>query len=375
MELKPNIAIFFGGESVEHDISVLTGMQVINAISDKYNIYPIYIDRTGKWFLKIGVKNVDDINKIKVRQVNVISCDNYLYSFKKKICEIHSAVLAMHGRYGEDGALQGILECSNIPYTSCDIKSSALTMDKISMKKYFEICDAPVLEYFCVNLSVWQRQKEVVLSMAKDFGYPLIVKPSKLGSSIGISLAEDENGLIKAIELALEFDKNLLIERAVKDLVEVNASCFSYKGELMVSELERPIKSDEILSFEDKYKRGGKSTKGGTGHSGGKGGGMASLSRVIPADITSDIYNHIVELVKKIYIDFGCSGVIRCDFILNGEKVYVNEINSIPGSLAFYLWQAKGISFTALLNMLIEDSLWRKQNDDCIKVFNSGLIK
>jgi len=185
------------------------------------------------------------------------------------------------------------------------------------------------------------------------------------------------------VELGFEFDKNLLVERAVTNLVEVNASCFSYKGEVMVSELERPIKSDKILSFNDKYNRGGKGSKGGTrgnGAKGGKGdncvdgGGMASLSRVIPADINKDKYNQIIELVKKIYIDFECSGVIRCDFILDGDKVYVNEINSIPGSLAFYLWETKGISFQRLIDKMIEDSLWRKQNDDCIKIFKSNLI-
>lgn len=372
MELKPNIVIFFGGRSVEHDISVLTGLQVVNAISDRYNIYPIYIDIDGRWILKQGAKNIEDIKK-NSKQVNVIPGDNYLYCGKKRLFEVHAAILAMHGSYGEDGALQGILECSNIAYTSCDIKASAITMDKISMKKYFEVCGVPVIEYFYVNSDLWQKQKDIVFNNAKQLGYPLIVKPSKLGSSIGINLAENENELINAIEVGLQFDKKLLIERVVKDLIEVNASCFSYKGDIMVSELERPIKTDKILSFADKYKGGGKGGKGGAGGNGGK-GGMASLSRIIPADIDADTYNQIVNLVKKVYIDFECNGVIRCDFILDNGKVYVNEINSIPGSFAFYLWQEKGVSFSKLLDMMIEDCLWRKQNDDCIKVFKSGLI-
>lgn len=370
MELKPNIAVFFGGESVEHDVSVLSGLQVLNAISDKYNIYPIYIDRQGVWNLKIGVKNIEDLKKIKGRRVNVVCGDNHLFAFKKEICELHSAVLVLHGNHGEDGSIQGVLECSNIPYTSCNVKSSALTMDKISMKKYFEACDLPVVEYFTVNKKSWQADKYSILKNVETIGYPLIVKPNRLGSSIGISLAESSQEFINAIELAFEFDKDLLVERAVKNLVEVNASCFSYKDEVMVSELERPIKSDEILSFEDKYKKGGKGSKGSKNVS----AGMASLSRIIPADINVDIYNKIVELTKKVYLDFDCSGVIRCDFILDGDKIYVNEINSIPGSMAFYLWEKKGICFTKLLDMLIEDSLFRKQNDDCIKVFKSGLI-
>jgi len=166
MELKPNIVVFFGGKSVEHDISVLTGLQVVNAMSDRYNIYPIYIDRDGKWLLKKGVKSVEDIKHIQGKKVYVMSGDNNLYMRNKKICEVHVALLAMHGNQGEDGALQGVLECSNIPYTSCDIKSSAITMDKISMKRYFEIFNAPVLDYFCLKIKTWQTSKEYVLNHA-----------------------------------------------------------------------------------------------------------------------------------------------------------------------------------------------------------------
>ena len=369
MSLKTNVAIFFGGASVEHDISVLTGLQVINAIDNSiYNIYPIYIDRDGKWFLKRGVKDVFSVKRIKGKRVFLMGGDSALYSKHKKICDIHVALLAMHGRLGEDGALQGILECSGIPYTSSNIKASAITMDKIAMKKFFEVNNLPVLNYFTVSSNEWINEREKIFYQALKMGYPLIVKPSGLGSSIGISKAQNENELNSAIELALSYDKNLLIERAVQNLVEVNVACFSYKGAIMVSELERPIKNDEILSFNDKYRKNGKGAKDINSN------GMASLTRIIPADIDNDLYIEIVEYVKKAYKVFNCSGVIRCDFIIENNTVYLNEINSIPGSLAFYLWEAKGIKFKNFINMLIDDSLWRKQNDNCIKVFRSGLL-
>lgn len=359
--MKKNIAVLFGGKSSEHDISVLTGFQVVNNLDkNKYRIFPIYITQQNEWFL---IKKIEDVNKIKnkisknkfLRKISF--CDENAGLYAKNVLKsykfmqkIDSCIVALHGMNGEDGVVQGLLEMHNVPYSSCELCSSAICLDKVFTKiilKYFGYEQAEFL--VC--------KKKEYENFSLKFDFPVVVKPARLGSSIGISFCKNNEEFFNAMKLAFMFDNKVIIEKAVENLVEYNCAVTTFCGKILASEIEQPIKSESILSFSDKYlnSSSGKNQKG-----------MKNLSRIIPAKISRSLQNKITELSKKLYEDFECSGVVRIDFMFDSitKKLYVNEINTIPGSMAFYLFKNKGISFSQLLDGLIVESFEKANKKD-----------
>jgi D-alanine-D-alanine ligase len=355
-----NVAILFGGKSPEHEVSVISANQAIEALKghDRYNIIPIYVSKKGDWYTHEKLSNLKNYKDLSVllkesHQVDVsLSRKSFFYTttgfFKKTVeFKIDVAFPVFHGRHGEDGGVQGLFELMDIPYVGSNVLASATTMDKVASKMILRECGINTLPYDWCYSDEWLLKPNVILDeIEAKFTYPLIVKPSDLGSSIGISKANNRDGLEEAIHQASTYSTRILIEPAITNLREINCSVMGTHGAMETSVCEQPVGSDEILSFTDKYKSGGsKSSKG-----------MTSLKRKIPADITPEQEVIIKSMAKATFKAFDSSGLVRIDFMIdltNGE-IYVNEINTIPGSLSFYLWQYSDINFTQLCERLLK---------------------
>ena len=360
-----NMAVIFGGRSVEHDVSIVTGLQWIENASQQYTIIPIYITRNGNWYTGDRLLDVDFLRNFDENTKGVYAAfippdsgkkelqvfEKGLFGNRVRSVEIDVAVLAMHGMNGEDGTLQGLLELADIPYTSAGVLGSAVGMDKIAAKAFFTGNNFPVLEYVWITRDEWAKHKEEALDKIEAaLPYPVFVKPSNLGSSIGINKGKDRATLSDAIDVAVHYDRRIIIERGVESLIEINCSAMGFGDEVQASLCEQPIAWQEFLTYEDKYLQGGK------GKTSGAGEGMASLSRQIPADIPEALTKAIQQLTTDVFRSLDCKGVVRIDYIYDtqNEKLYINEINSIPGSFAFYLWEPLGISYTMLIDKLVE---------------------
>ncbi len=263
----------------------------------------------------------------------------------ERVATLDVVMPVLHGLNGEDGTLQGMLELFNVPYTSAGVMGSAVGMDKITMKLLFKGCGFPVVEGVWFDRGRWSRERDGVMDECEDrLGFPLIVKPANLGSSIGINVAHDRQQLEDAIETAVAYDHRVLVEKAITPLREVNCAVLGYGDDVETSELEMPVTQEEFLTFEGKYTRNAKGA-----------GGMASQVRVIPAPISEKAAQTVRDLAVRAFHAMDLKGVVRIDFILDeNENVFINEANTIPGSLAFYLWEPKGISFAALLDGMVE---------------------
>ena len=352
--MKKNIVVLFGGRSTEHDISIITGMQTLNALDkNKYNVVPIYISREGTWFsgkplFFIETFKAFEKKKKGVIEVSILPSSKALFQHTKlrlkKLLYIDCAVFCMHGINGEDGTLQGLFELANIPYTSSGVLSSAITIDKVFMKKIFENLRLPILPYFYFNSNNYTFSK-VLTRVKKEFDFPVIIKPARLGSSIGIKVCRTEQELEEGINLAKQFDNKIIIETLVENLREINCSVLGYLNECKTSSLEEPINHKNILSFEDKYlnKTGEKTQKN------------FNFLRILPAKLDKNLEKRIKTMSELIFKEFECKGVIRIDYIIDEDKneLFINEVNTIPGSLSFYLWKEKGTSFEVLLDELI----------------------
>lgn len=362
------LGIIFGGVTCEHDVSIVTGLQLIeNANKEKYEIYPIYIHSNGEWYTGRELLNAHIYKEFEKHEGNLkkaiippnkkglLILGTGLFS-KNEFIPLDVVIPAMHGMNGEDGTLQGLLELANIPYTSSGVLGASIGMDKILMKKVYEAHELPVLPYTYFNRDEWNNNKEEVLRKIEEkLTYPMFVKPSNLGSSIGISKAKDKAGLIEAIEIAINYDERVIVEKGVENLTEINCSALGIGDEVEASVCEEPVSWEDFLTFDEKYMRGAKSSKG-TKTAGVKQGGMANMDRRIPANITDEKTKEIQELTKKAFKALNSKGVSRIDFIIDKdtEKVYINEINTIPGSFAFYLWQYNKISYSELIDKIVE---------------------
>lgn len=375
--MKLRVAVIYGSRTCEHDVSIVSALQAMdNLDKNEYDVVPVYIARDGQWYTGQLLRNIAFYSAFRPQLVNhvapVMSDDGKLtlmpvssiapHGFKGMIkvlmsnmnlgedtvekCDVVLPV--MHGMNGEDGTLQGLLELFNVPYTSSGVLGSALGMDKIAMKQFFRGCGLPVVDGMWFSRAEWQENREGVLARVEaSCRYPMYVKPANLGSSIGISRAIDRESLIKAIETAVEYDRRILVERGIEKPVEINCSALRIKGEVRASLCEMPASWEEFLTFDDKYLRGSKS---------GKGQGMESLARKVPAPISDELTARIRQMTQQVYRAMDCKGVVRIDYMLDGDDLYINEINIIPGSLAFYLWEPLGISFKDMLDCMIEDA-------------------
>jgi len=380
--MKKNIAVIFGGESTEHDISILTGIQVANALEkQKYNVLPIYISNDGKWYIGKQLLKVDFYNnycKKRLKQVAILPNSSYLYIKKfgkyKKYTKIDCTILALHGKNGEDGTIQGLLELAKIPYSSGDVFASSVGLNKQKMKELFVANKIPICKYAAIT-------KKQFDSKNFDFTkiqFPAIVKPNCLGSSIGISVCKNIDELNDAINLAFCFDQTVLIEKCIENLKEVNISVLGNGEDCICSVTEQPI-SNGLLSFEKKYltNKTKQQNSSKTVQNYGSKNGMQNADRVIPADITKSQQKTIENLAKKIFAITNSKGVVRIDFMIDTKtnKIYANEINTIPGSFAFYLWQKSNLQFDKLLDMVIDIAIRDKiQRQRLTTKFNSTVL-
>ena len=372
--MKTNVAVFFGGRSVEHEISVISALQAINAFNkDKYEIIPIYISKQGRWYTGpqlLDIRNYRDMNALTAASEEVYMRPEYgdynVYKanpggglFSKKnpvVTTLHAAIPVLHGTHGEDGIFEGVLETIGIPFAGCDTLSSANGMDKITMKMILKSEGIPVVNYVWFTDYQWQQNHEVWLDkVEKELGYPVIVKPANLGSSVGISKASDRAALTEAIDNATKFAERIIVEHMVEQLKEINCSVLGDADEHQSSVCEEPIKSGDFLSYEDKYMGGTKTDAG-----------MQSSDKRIPADLPEAVSEKIRHIAGETFRVLSCHGVSRVDVMIDEKDgaIYVNEINTIPGSLSFYLWEASGISFEQLMDRLVQLALKRKRLQD-----------
>ncbi|WP_428328979.1 D-alanine--D-alanine ligase family protein [Mucilaginibacter sp.] len=364
--MKIKVGVIFGGRSVEHEISVISALQAISAFDkNSYEITPIYITKNGKWYTGAELLNVDNYKNIETLldksteiylsptygDFTINSVQSSIFK-NKEIGKIDVAFPIIHGSNGEDGSLQGLLELKGIPYVGCDVLSSAVGMDKIMMKMVLKESKLPVVDYTWFTDRSWHTDQKNILATINKIGFPVIVKPSNLGSSVGVSKAANEADLIDAVELAGRFSNRILVEHMVVNLKEINCSVLGDAAIQNASVCEEPLGGGDILSYKDKY-----ITKGGSSK------GMSTLKRQIPANISAELSEKIQDLAKETFRVLSCSGVSRIDFLVDkdNDSVYVNEINTIPGSLSFYLWEATGKNFGQLLKEMIDIALKRQR--------------
>lgn len=378
-----NVGVLIGGRSVEHEVAVITAMQMIENIDKtKYKVFPIYINNDGKWLVGEGLEKFEtyknkDFSKCKEVFLNPKYQDRSFYTLEEKTfsgglfakeekamvlekyCTIDVMLLGLHGTNSEDGSIQGLLETMGIPYTGGNVVSSAVGMDKVLMKDVYKEYNIPVVDYEWFYRDAWLSNQESIIGKLERMKYPMIVKPSNLGSSIGINLAKNRDELIYAIEVAKEYDKKIIVEEAVENLREINCAVLGYQDELITSVLEEPIGWKEVQSFENKYNKDGGTT------------------RRIPADLPKDIEEKIEFYAKEAFRVINCSGTARIDFLLDDKSnVYVNEINTLPGSSSYHLWEKKGIDFTELIDKLIDFALRESKDNQANMVkFESDIFE
>ncbi len=362
--MKKTIGVIFGSRSCEREVAIISAVQLMRHIdTEKYNTVPVYIDETGNWYTGEKLMDINTYKPFRGDQNGIVKVFPDLSSasgalltlnrgtglFSREKIEIAARIdvyiVVMHGLNGEDGTLQGLLELANVPYTSTGVAGSALGMDKIMMKQFFRGAGLPVLPGIWFSRSTFRSDRDSVAEQVeKEIGYPVFVKPANLGSSIGVSRADDRESLYDSLELAFEYDRRVLVEKGLDKPVELNCSVKGYDDDVQASPIEMPLNSDGFLDFGDKYLASGGSK------------GMASLHRVLPAPIEDSLRDEIQAMSRTIFRLLDCKGVVRIDYMFDreSEKIYITEINTIPGSLAFYLWENAGIPYSSLINDMIE---------------------
>lgn len=363
--MKPVIGVFFGGNSVEHEVSVISGLQALNSLNkDKYDAVAVYMTRSGEFYAGEAAARIEEYADLpalvkKCERVVPVPAggraDLIFYPprklGKKLYATIDCVLPVVHGTNVEDGALQGFFRTLGVPFAGCDVLASAAGMDKFVMKTLFRAAGLPVLDAVRVSEAAWRADPDAELSAAEErLGMPVIVKPVDLGSSVGITIARDADALRAALDNAFLFSDAALVERALTDPREINCAVLGNSDEAKPSECEEPVSGGDILSYEDKYVSGGK---------GGK--GMSGAKRLIPAPISPELREKIRGYAVSAFRALGCEGVARIDFLLDGDEVFVNEINTIPGSLAFYLFEPAGMKYPELLDELIRLALARER--------------
>lgn len=380
--MKTRVAMMFGGKSVEHEVSVISGIQAYMSMdTDKYDVIPVYMTKNNEMYIGDSIgdiesyKNIDELLK-KSQRVIMINEDGRVklvqYPVKKlgKNVEvgIDVAFPVVHGTNVEDGGFQGYLKTMGIPFVGCDVTASAIGMDKYITKLVLKESNVPVLDARLYTLSDYADMEGMMNDIENVFGYPVIVKPVNLGSSVGISVAKSRVELANSVDDAFRYATKVLVEHAITNLREINCSVLGDENDAIASECEEPLHTKDILSYEDKYVSNAKG-------SGSK--GMASVSRRIPAELTPEKREEVRELAVRSFKALGCNGVSRIDFMIDADtdKLYFNEINTIPGSLAFYLWEPVGVPYKELLDRMIQLALKRERTEESLTfTFDTNIL-
>lgn len=358
--MKIKIGVIYGGETVEHEVSVISALQAMNNLNeDKYDIVPIYISKDRIWYTGHMLRDIEfykefeDEKKYATKVMLYKKGKTFLLQrttglFRKDITGLDVILPVVHGNNVEDGSLAGLLDSIGIPYVGSHVLGGALGQDKVVMKQVMESVNLPIVPYTWFYDSEYLDNKENILKEIKKIGYPVIVKPATLGSSIGIEVAKNEKDIESKIEDAMEYDTKIVVEKVIENLTEVNVSVLGNYEYQKVSPLEEVMGEDEILSFADKYLGNAKSK--GTASK-----GMASTSRIVPARISEKLTKEIQDTAKQVFKVLNLSGVCRVDFLIDNKenKFYVNEPNTCPGSLSFYLWKEAGMKYSELLDEMV----------------------
>ena len=389
---KMNIAVFFGSRSCEHDVSIVSALQCIEATKAAgFNVTPVYISRDGLWYTGEPLENIETFREFNpmTKGITRVTLDvtanaGDLWAWPPQraglfakvpapLCHIDCVIPVFHGWHGVDGTIQGLLEMANIPYASSGVLGSAIGMDKIAMKQILRGAGFPVLDFVWFTREQLKKERQAVIErVEKEIKYPAFIKPAALGSSIGVSRAKNREELERALDVAASYDRRILVEVGVVHPVEINCAAVGYGEDVRASVCEMPVPSsnDTFLDFWQKYLRNA-STKGEDSR------GMKSLSRVVPAPIGDELTGRIQTMTCDIFKLLDCCGTVRVDFILDqNDMLFVNEPNTIPGSLAFYLWKASGLDFPKLIEKMVEDAL-RAHADKNSSVFayDSSILK
>ena len=377
--MKIKLGVLFGGTSVEHEVSIITAIQAMNSIDTiKYDIVPIYIAKDGTWYSGAMLKDIKiysdmDLLKRYAKEVVLYKRDgkfilqNKRGLLRKDVTELDVCFPIMHGTSGEDGNLQGYLETVGIPYCEADTYAAVVGQDKVFMKQIWQASGVPVVKYDWFYDVDFNRDPDKIIERLEKMGYPLIVKPARLGSSVGITVCKNNNELREAIMEAINYDTKILVEEVVENLVEVNISVLGNYQKQSLSVIEEVGSSNALLTYEDKYIGGGK----------GPSKGMASAKRIIPARISDKLTKEVNDIAIKAYRSLNASGVVRIDFLIDKkkEKVYANEINSIPGSLAFYLWNKTDKEYPELLEDIINIGIRDFKNKNSkVRSFDTNIL-
>ena len=373
--MKTRIALMYGGRSVEHEVSVISGIQAYMAIDkEKYDITPVYLTKNNEMYVGEDIGKIEsyrDIPALLNRSTRVIMINEgdgiHMVSHKagffgkKTDIPVDLAFPVVHGTNVEDGALQGYFKTLGLPFVGCDVTASAVGMDKYVQKAVLKDNGIPVLDSFIYTMADYEKMESLMDDIEKNVGYPAIIKPFNAGSSVGITVAKDRSELSKAIDEAYSYARKIIAEHAITKLREINCAVLGDENVAEASEIEEPLHSKDILSYEDKYCSGG-------GKKTGSSQGMAGVSRKIPAEVSPEMREEIRAMAVKSFQKLGCNGVARIDFMIDEEtgKFYYNEINTIPGSLAFYLWEALGMKYKEQLDRMVELALKRVREEAAV---------
>ena len=363
--MKIRIGVIFGGESVEHEVSVISAIQAMNKMdSEKYDIIPIYITKNREWYTGEMLKEIEtysDPSLIKKYAKNVVLYEKdgkFILQNKKGlkgvVKEIDMAFPIVHGTNVEDGVLQGYLQSIGIPFVGGDVYASVVGQDKLFMKEIFEHEKLPVCNYTWFYDNEYDEDMDKILNNVNELGYPVIVKPATLGSSVGIKTAYNQNELKDAIDDAIRYDHKIIVEKLIENLMEVNISVLGNYESAQVSAIEQVIPTKDFLTYEDKY-IGSSKVKGKLGAKFKTSKGMVSASRIVPAVLKDGLKEQIEDVALRAFKALGSAGVVRIDFLIDEKtnQIYINEINNIPGSLSYYLWEPIGKEYTELLDEMI----------------------
>ncbi len=384
---KIQLGVMYGSRSCEHEVSIISALQLMQAVDTaKYDVIPVYISMQGIWYTGEALRNMktytpfSDDHKGLVRvSLDMTPGSGALLTMEqgkgllggvkqRVVARLECVIPVFHGMHGEDGTLQGLLEIANLPYASPGVAGSAVGMDKIIMKRHFTGAGFPVLPGIWFSRQEWKTGQDAVLNQIEEkIGYPVYTKPANLGSSIGVSRAENREQLTEALELAFIYDRRVLLEEGLTNPIELNCSVVGFDTEIKASVLEMPVTSGALLSFANKYLQGGGGSKG-----------MASLSRVVPAPVEDSLKERIQNLSKDIFRELDLKGVVRIDYMFDveTEKLYITEVNTIPGSMAYYLWEKSGVSYTKLIDEMAESAMraYQEKNDNNY-AYTSDILK
>jgi D-alanine-D-alanine ligase len=352
---KLTVGVLFGSRSVEHDVSIVTAQQVIKALNPaKYDVIPLYITRDGAWLTGNPLadlntfKNENVSELVGVRETTLSSSTQLKGTItppisgllgKSVLRKIDVMFPCVHGTHGEDGTLQGLFELMDVPYVGAGVAASAVANDKIMTKAVLEHSGLVVNDYMGFTRYQWLTDRQRLLAQLEQrFRYPLFVKPATLGSSIGVARVADQAALVNAIDVALNFDRRVLVEAALVEATEIN--CAVMGNEIIrPSVLEQPVSYEQFLTYDEKYMRGGD--------------GMKGSERIIPAPLGPDLTANIRQIAVDTFRAINGRGTARIDFLVKEGIVYVNEINTLPGSLSFYLWSEEGMTPPMVCDELI----------------------